>query len=128
MDKLSTCDPRLQLIIKRASETSRVDFGVSCGNRSIEDQQKVFKEGKSDIDGITELSKHNYLPSKAVDIFGYVNGKADYSIPVMCYLAGVIQAIAFDLGIPIRQGLNWDGDGEILTDQPFDDLPHIELL
>lgn len=27
----------------------------------------------------------------------------------------------------VRFGLDWDGDGEILTDQVFDDFPHVEL-
>lgn len=27
----------------------------------------------------------------------------------------------------VRFGLDWDGDGEILTDQGFDDYPHVEL-
>lgn len=27
----------------------------------------------------------------------------------------------------LRFGVDWDGDGEILTDQGFDDYPHVEL-
>ena len=124
---LATCDVRLQIICKRALEVSKIDFGISCGYRSPEDQLKAFQSGKSKIDGINEKSKHNYSPSLAVDIFGYVNGKADYSIPVMSYLAGVMDAVSADLNIPLRWGGNWDGDGIIITDQSFDDLPHFEL-
>jgi peptidoglycan L-alanyl-D-glutamate endopeptidase CwlK len=127
LEKLSTCDSFLQIICKRALEVSKIDFGISCGYRSPEDQLKAYQEGKSKIDGVTVKSKHNLIPSKAVDIFGYVNGKADYSIPVMCYLAGAMDAVSADLGIKLRWGGNWDGDGIILTDQSFDDLPHFEI-
>lgn len=126
-DNLATCDVRLQIICKRALEVSKIDFGISCGYRSPEDQLKVFQAGKSKIDGIKQKSKHNYSPALAVDIFGYVNGKADYSVPVMSYLAGVMDAVSADLNIPFRWGGNWDGDGIIITDQDFDDLPHFEL-
>jgi peptidoglycan L-alanyl-D-glutamate endopeptidase CwlK len=125
--KLKTCDNRLQIICNRAIQVSKIDFGISCGYRSPEDQLIAYNAGKSKIDGITTIGKHNYSPSKAVDIFGYVNGKADYSVPVLTYLAGIFQAVSFDMGIELRWGGNWDRDGEILTDQDFDDLPHFEL-
>lgn len=125
IEKLNTCDPRLQGIMRKAIRASKIDFGISCGYRSPEDQLKAFNEGKSKIQA---GGKHNVSLALAVDIFGYVNGKADYSVPVMCYLAGIIQACAFELNIPIRWGGNWNGDGEILTDQSFDDLPHTELI
>jgi peptidoglycan L-alanyl-D-glutamate endopeptidase CwlK len=45
----------------------------------------------------------------------------------MCYLAGVIQCAAAELGYDLRWGGNWDGDGEIIKDQKFNDLPHFEI-
>ena len=125
---LATCDVRLQVIMKRALEVSKIDFGISCGYRSVEDQKKAFEAGKSRIDGVTQKSKHNYSPALAVDIFGSLNGKSVYTVPVMSYLAGVIEAVANDIGTPVRWGGNWDQDGEIITDQDFDDLPHFELV
>lgn len=125
--RLKTCDKRLQSIMYRAIQVTDVDFGIAEGYRTVERQQELFKEGKTKIDGITAISNHNVNPSIAVDIYGYVNGKADYSVPVMCYLAGLIRACAIELGYKIRWGGNWDQDGEILTDQNFDDLPHFEL-
>lgn len=127
-EKLSTCDPRLQQIMNRAIEISKIDFGIAEGFRSIERQKELFSQGLTKIDGVTQLSNHNYDPSKAVDIYGYVNGKVDYSAPVMCYLAGVIESVAVHLGYSIRWGGNWDQDGVILSDQNFDDLPHFELI
>jgi len=126
-DRLKTCDKRLQSIMYRAIQISKVDFGIAEGHRTVELQKKYFAEGKSKLDGVTNLSKHNEQPSKAVDIYGYLNGKAVYDTPVMCYLAGVIEASAAELGYNIRWGGNWDNDGEIIKDQTFNDLPHYEL-
>ena len=126
--RLSQADFRLQLIFQLAIRRTKVDFGIACTYRSIEDQKKAFKEGKSKIDGVTQTSKHNALPARAVDYYGWVDGKMDYTLPVMCYLAGVIEAVASELGIPVRWGGNWNGDGVILVDQDFDDTPHIELM
>lgn len=125
--RLKTCDKRLQSIMYRAIQVSKIDFGIAEGYRTTERQQELFKQGLTQLNGVTELSNHNYNPSIAVDIFGWVDGKTDYSIPVMCYLAGVIQSVAVELGYSVRWGGNWDQDGVILADQNFDDLPHYEL-
>lgn len=133
-DKLRTCHKDIQKVITLAVSISDVDFGISEGERSVELQQIYFKEGKSKIDGIKVKGKHNYSPSEAVDIFAYVNGKASYDISHLSYLAGIIQACAtllFNEGVithKIRWGGNWDRDGEILTDQSFDDSPHFEIV
>lgn len=106
---------------------SDVDFGIAEGNRSIQRQRELFAKNKTTIDGVTAFSKHNNLPSAAVDIYGWVNGHEDYSVPVMCYLAGIIMTVAAQSGVDLRWGGNWDEDGIILIDQQFDDLPHFEL-
>jgi len=132
--RLSTCHTDLQLIMNTAIGISDIDFGIAEGHRSIEDQQKYFREGKSKIDGINKKGKHNYSPSLAADIYAYVNGKASWSNEDLNYLAGLIHAVAemlFSQGKvshKIRWGGNWDMDGEILIDQSFDDRPHFELV
>lgn len=42
------------------------------------------------------------------------------------FLAGVVKGIAHEQGLAIRQGMDWDGDGDFF-DQSFDDLPHTEV-
>ena len=97
-------------------------------------QQFRFDQGKSKIDGVNKKGKHNYCPSRAVDIYAYYDGKAQYDITHMSYLAGVIIGVAkilYDDGEidhEIRWGGNWDSDGKILIDQSFDDTPHFELI
>lgn len=133
--QLDTCHKDLQLIANEALKVSRVDFSIIEGARSVELQQKYFKEGKSKIDGIKIKGNHNYQPSRAFDIAVYVSGKPKltYDPNHLCYIAGIIIGISERLyssgqtNHKIRWGGNWDRDGEILTDQNFDDMPHFEL-
>lgn len=134
--KLASCHPDLQLIAEESLKVSQVDFGVSEGHRSVEKQLEYFNTGKSKIDGIKIKGKHNYQPSMAFDYYAYVSGKPKlaFNSSYLVYLGGVITATAKRLlnegriSHKVRWGANWDSDGEILTDQSFDDTPHIELV
>lgn len=131
--KLKTCHNDLQKIVVAAIAVSAIDFGVAEGHRSVIRQRKLYLDGKTKVDGINIKGKHNCSPSEAVDLYAFVNGKASWDREVLCYVAGVITAVAKQLkkqgeiSHNIRWGGNWDGDGEILADQGFDDLPHFEL-
>jgi len=132
-EKLSTCETDLQKIFNKAIELSRIDFGISAGHRSLEKQKQYYDEGKSKVDGIRVKGKHNYSPSKAVDIYAYVAGKAVWETKHLCYLGGLIVGVAEmllqqgEIEHKLRWGGNWDMDGEIISDQTFQDLPHFEL-
>ena len=134
-EKLSQCHKDLQLIADESLKVSQVDFGVSEGHRTVEKQQEYFNSGKSKVDGIKIKGKHNYQPSLAFDIYAYVSGKPKlaFSQTYLSYLGGVITATAKRLlnegkiTHKVRWGYNWDMDGEIGTDQRFQDMPHFEL-
>lgn len=126
-NRLVTCDPRIQEIMGLAIQRSSIDFGIAEGHRTLAKQQQYFAEEKSQKDGIINKSKHQSFPSLAVDIYGWVNGKQTYNTSVMCYLAGVIDSVASELGFNLIWGANWDDDGEIITDHKFIDMPHWEL-
>lgn len=131
--KLKTCHQDLVAIFSLAIKRSAIDFGIAEGYRSPEKQNEYFREGKSKIDGINKKGKHNYSPSLAVDFYAYYNGKAHWDLPSLCYIGGVVESCARELyeigeiSHLIRWGANWDRDGVILTDQSFDDAPHVEL-
>ncbi len=135
LDNLETCHMDLQKIVALAIQISVVDFIVVEGHRSVQRQNKLFKQGLSKIDGINRKGKHNYTPSKAFDICAYVRGskKLAYDVSHLACIGGAITAAAKillaegEITHDIRWGANWDNDGEILTDQRFDDLPHFEL-
>lgn len=132
--RLATCHQDMRLIMSVAIQRSQVDFGIAEGHRSIARQQQLFKEKKSRVDGINKLGKHNYNPSLAADVYAWVNGKANWDEKHLAYIGGVVTAVAKELlaqgriSHDIRWGANWDRDGEIITDQDFDDLPHFELV
>lgn len=149
-ERLATVHEDLQKIMHAALEVSQVDFGISHGYRSPEEQFELYKEGRQFVDGrwvkigvtVTNCdgennkSEHNEFPSNAVDIYAAVKGHKDLAFDVryLAYLGGVITAEAnrlLDQGriiYQIRWGYNWDGDEQIGTDQRFQDMPHFELI
>lgn len=132
MDNYLTLHEDLRRIIDVALKCSQVDFVVVEGHRSIERQQQLFKEGKTKIDGINKKGKHNEYPSMAFDFCAVA--KNPYHEPTMMYLVGVFTSIGEalrltgDVSHRVRSGANWDMDGELLTDQTFIDMPHIEIV
>ena len=136
LERLATCDKDLQLVMNTAIKVSRVDFGIDEGHRSVERQQQLYKQRPpvTTKDGIVFRSKHNYEPSRAVDIYPWVNGAKNYRLDIMTYMAGLIEGISEILFLAgqtthrIRWGGNWDMDGEIITDQTLIDTPHFELI
>ena len=131
---LASCHADLQLIAEEALKCSHIDFKIVEGHRSIERQRQLYNEGKSKIDGITRKGKHNYSPSLAFDVCVVAKDADAYDKQHLCYLGGVITATAADLLArdlvkrSLRWGGNWDGDGVIIYDQRFIDLPHFELI
>lgn len=137
--RLSTCDSDIQMVIETAIKLCPIDFGVAEGYRTIERQQELYNKrdanGKrlTKIDGINKKGNHNYFPSRAIDLYAYVNGKASWEAKDMIFIAGFITAVAEmlrDAGAiksKFRWGGNWDQDGEIISDQDFQDLPHFEI-
>lgn len=130
-ENLHTCHADLQKVAKRAIGYGALDFSVIEGHRSIERQRRLFAEGKTKIDGITKLGKHNQSPSLAMDLLPYpaeVNGVNVWQDRQrFCVLAGLIHAAAAEEGVKIRWGGDWDGDGNN-ADSTFHDLPHFELV
>jgi peptidoglycan L-alanyl-D-glutamate endopeptidase CwlK len=101
------------------------DCSIICGHRSEEEQNKVFYDGKSKVQ--FPNSKHNSIPSMAVDVAPYINGKICWDKDQLYFFAGFVWGVAKEMGINIRLGADWDGDGNI-KDQTFFDRPHFELI
>ena len=119
-EKLSTCDERLQEVLRTVIQY--YDFSVVYGHREKEDQNRLFKEGKSKVQ--YPNGKHNVFPSLAVDVAPYPYDPND--LPRYYMLAGRIQQVADMLDIPIRFGGDWN-DNDITKDNKFNDLFHFEL-
>ena len=124
LERLSTCEQGLQEVMKLAIKRSPIDFGIAEGHRSVERQQEYYSQGRTKpgkiityIDGVKKKGKHNYNPSKAVDIYAYVNGKASWKVEHLCIIAGVILSCSIELGVKIEWGGLW---------KKFKDYPHFE--
>lgn len=130
--QLSSVSLELQLLAFNVIE-SGFDCSILCGHRSKPEQDDAFKSGRS----LTEWpkSKHNPLPSKAMDIAPYPfewpsasMSRQDFALAMgrFYFFGGYVRRIADEMGLRIRQGMDWNGNLDI-RDQSFFDLPHIEI-
>ena len=127
-DALATVDGRLDRLCRDVLAAVPFDLAVLCGRRSKEDQEKAFAEGRSKVHW--PHGRHNTARpgdlARAVDIAPWPIDWND--LPRFVFMHGAFAMQAHNLGIRIRHGIDWDGDGVLLKDQRFDDYPHIELL
>lgn len=145
MSQVLTCHKDLQVVLLEAIHRSPIDFGVSQGRRTIEEQREHFRAKRSRLnpDDPEQLKRAMHLrnPSMAADIYVNVSAKAwpkgkdlAYEASHLSLVAGVILSVANELherGVikhAVRWGGDWDRDGCIIVDQDFDDLPHFELV
>ncbi len=113
-ERLSTCDQRLQDIMNEAIK--EFDFSVLEGHRTLARQKQLFDEGRSQIDGIRKKGKHNYTPSRAVDVVPY---PVDWNnIERFKQLAVVIKRIAKEKGVTLIHGADW---------KSLRDWPHYQI-
>ena len=123
--QLEGCHVNLQRIAQRAIDESYIDFAITEGQREIARQRRLFLKGKSKIDGVTQLGRHNYRPALAFDFAPY---PIDFQEEERFYVvAGALMAAAKSLKIAVRWGGDWDMDGTF-RDQSFHDLGHLELV
>lgn len=121
LERLSTCHPDLQKIFTKVIE--KYDCTVTCGHRSKDEQDEAVRTGNSKL--AWPNSKHNSLPSKAVDVVPYPVDWADSTR--FYHFAGYVLAVAEFYGIKLRWGGDWNGDLKF-RDEKFKDLPHFELV
>lgn len=120
-ERLMSCDVKLRLLVQEVAK--KYPVVVLEGHRDKVKQDAAFISGVSKT--AWPQSKHNYLPSKAVDI---APAPLDWQDTRRFYhLIGFTRAVALYLGIKIRVGADWNGNFEF-KDQNFHDLPHIELV
>jgi peptidoglycan L-alanyl-D-glutamate endopeptidase CwlK len=119
--KLAQCDERLQWVFNRVVET--FDNTILVGHRNQDAQDEMFDTGRSQLRWPN--SKHNKLPSQAVDVICYPIDWNDRERITL--FAGFVLGTATQMGILIRWGGDWDRDWKT-SDNTFDDLVHYELL
>jgi peptidoglycan L-alanyl-D-glutamate endopeptidase CwlK len=106
--KLFGVKPDLKRVVARALELSKVDFTVLEGKRTLERQQVLFDEGKSQ----TMNSRH--LTGHAVDLGAWVDGTVSWEWEHYEHIAAAMKTAADELGFEIE----WGGDWKTLKDGP----------
>lgn len=118
-------DPRLQVVMDRVLHEV-ADISLVSGHRDRDEQEALYAAGASQLRWPD--SKHNKLPSRAVDFQPYPYPKRTEKLwGALGYIAGRAIEIAESEGITLRWGGDWNRNGD-LTDQAFDDLFHLEIV
>lgn len=99
--RLSAVHKDLQRVMLAAIADSPLDFGISQGLRTKEEQEALFKAGKSQ----TMRSRH--LTGHAVDIVVFIDGRPSWDIDKYRIVADHIKTKAKELNIPIVWGGDW---------------------
>ena len=144
--KLEGVHPDMVGVVERAIELTKVDFGVTYGVRTVEEQEKLVASGRSQ----TMKSKHLIQDSgysHAVDVVAYDGSDVVWEINVYDDICDAFKQAAEHHGVAIKWGAAWS-EGDIRSypgtaedammkyvdlrrsqgRRPFIDGPHFELM
>lgn len=121
--RLSDCEPALQLaytlLLHDFREQTGHDLLLTCTHRTVEEQQKLYAQGRTEpgqivtqLDGVHKMSNHNLSPARAVDVAVLISGKITWDERAYASLGELAH----------RYNLVWGGSWH-----SFKDLPHLEL-
>ena len=139
--RLEGVDAGLITVVNAAIDMTKVDFGVTCGMRTVAEQEALVAKGASQ----TMKSKH--LEGRAVDLVAYVGSNVTWSLNMYDEIADAMADAARIHGVPIKWGAAWSvgdiskysGSMEDAMNEyvdlrrsqgrrPFIDAPHFELM
>jgi len=146
LGKLEGVHPDMVATVNRAIELTKVDFGVTFGVRTLEEQKKLYAAGRSQ----TMNSKHLIQDSgfsHAVDLVAYDGPNVVWELNVYDDIADAMSEAANEVGCDIKWGAAWsvgniaayvgtmeDAMNEYIDlrrsqgRRPFIDGPHFELM
>ena len=111
-ERLATCDPDLILLFEEALSDPMCpsDMTVVCGHRGKAEQNAAYARGASKLR--YPKSRHNSMPSMAVDVAPYIDGGISWSWPHYYPLAGHIKRVWSRLKDEgrVSGALVWGGD------------------
>ena len=126
LSRLEGVNPLLIAIMVDGIKDSPHDFGIAVdgGYRTPERQNELYQQGRTilgkkvtNTDGYKKKSYHQ--TGLAVDIYGYVEGKATWNKQILESIARHLQAVALDR---YDITLEWGGDFK-----NFKDMPHFQI-
>ena len=141
IDRLNGVDSGLITVVNAAIDMTKVDFGVTCGMRTVAEQEALVAKGASQ----TMKSKH--LEGRAVDLVAYVGPNVTWALNMYDEIADAMADAARIHGVAIKWGAAWSvgdiakysGSMEDAMNEyvdlrrsqgrrPFIDAPHFELM
>jgi peptidoglycan LD-endopeptidase CwlK len=141
MKKLKGVDKGIVAVVKDAISITKVDFGVTFGLRTLEEQKKLYESGRSQ----TMKSKH--LEGRAVDLVAYFGSDISWELNVYDDICDAMAEAARKNDVAIKWGAAWS-EGDIREyagtaedamnayvdlrrsegRRPFIDAPHFEMM
>ena len=141
LKKLDGVDEGLVAVVKDAIGITKVDFGVTFGLRTLEEQKKLYESGRSQ----TMKSKH--LEGRAVDLVAYFGSDISWELNVYDDICDAMAEAAKKNDVAIKWGAAWS-EGDIRAyagtaedamnayvdlrrsqgRRPFIDAPHFEMM
>jgi peptidoglycan LD-endopeptidase CwlK len=100
-EKLEGVDDALVAVVRQAIGITKVDFGVICGMRTIQEQEAIVASGASQ----TMKSKH--LEGRAVDLMAYIGSRASWELNLYDDIADAMAIASRDIGVPVTWGAAW---------------------
>jgi peptidoglycan L-alanyl-D-glutamate endopeptidase CwlK len=146
LDRLEGVHPEMVAVVERAIQLTEVDFGVTQGVRTLEEQKANVAAGRSQ----TMRSKHLLQDdgfSHAVDVVAYVGSDVSWELNLYDNICDAFKQAAEEVGCSIKWGAAWS-EGDIRSypgsaedammayvdlrrsqgRRPFIDAPHFELM
>jgi len=139
--RLEGINPDLITVVNTAITLTKVDFGVTCGMRTVEEQEVLVAKGASQ----TMASKH--ITGHAVDLVAYVGPNITWALNMYDDLGDAMAKAAKLHGVAIKWGAAWSvgniadfkGSMEDAMNEyvdlrrsqgrrPFIDAPHFEMM
>ncbi len=146
MDRLEGVHPAMTAVVERAIQLTDIDFGVTQGVRTLDEQRANVAAGRSQ----TMQSKHLLQQtgfSHAVDVVAYVGPDVSWELNLYDNICDAFKQAAEETGASVKWGAAWS-EGDIRTypstaedammayvdlrrsqgRRPFIDAPHFELM
>lgn len=139
LTRLETVHPDMQRVAHRALELSPVDFSITQGRRTLDEQKRLYGKGRTAAQcraagvpesyaqpsaaKVTWTLNSNHLSGNAIDVAPFVNGKLEYDdsgkLGLWPKIAKAFKDAARELGVSIEWGGDWT---------KTKDRPHFELV
>ena len=145
--KLEGGHPDMVAVVERAIELTKVDFGVTYGVRTLEEQKRLYESGRSQTMNSKHLLQDDTSYSHAVDVVAYDGSDVVWEINVYDDICDAFKQAAEEKGVSIKWGAAWS-EGDIRSysgtaedamnayidlrrsqgRSPFIDGPHFEVM